>query len=261
MTPEQETEAIRLYYEDRLGYLEIAHQFGFLSTTPIYKLFKRRGLKARRGNYKYTLNPNVFADLNQEQVAYWLGFIYAEGCTSAPNVFSLQSDIKDAEHLRKLLIFLETDRPLLIYNREGNAFGKYMKRRYCIITISNIVLHGRLAELGVVKARTKLKRLTSNLPDMQFRHWLRGYFDGDGCARKTQTLEFSGQHDLLRWIRLMMSFQIGTQSNQTLNPYEHTDKIAALNYGGVYQSKRIADWLYKDATIWLKRKREVINNW
>jgi hypothetical protein len=261
MTPEQEAEAIRLYYEDGLTYLKIARRLGFISNTPIYKLFKRRGLKARKRYYKYTLNANIFDDLNQEQASYWLGFIYAEGCTSAPNVFSLQSDIKDKEHLQKLLDFLETNRPLLIYERKGSSFNYYVERHVCTITICNNYLYARLRECGVVKARTKLHRLKHNLPNEQFRHWLRGYFDGDGCARKTQTLEFSGQHDLLRWIRLKMSKQIGTQINQTLNPYKNTSKIVALNYGGVYQSKRIADWLYKDATIWLKRKREIINNW
>jgi hypothetical protein len=52
-----------------------------------------------------------------------------------------------------------------------------------------------------------------------------------------------------------------------LNPKQHMKLIPDtmlhhwFHFGGVIQCRRIAEYLYRDATIWMDRKRDIIDSW
>lgn len=55
------------------------------------------------GKRKYILNQNFFDDIDTEEKAYWLGFLYADGYNNEKRKeVKIRLAIKDEEHLLKL---------------------------------------------------------------------------------------------------------------------------------------------------------------
>lgn len=128
-------------------------------------------------------NKQAFDKIDTEEKAYWLGFLYADGSIgSSRNSVELQLSSKDKEHLRKFSQFMK-------YNGEiKNKFNKKDKDENtyyesCRITFTNKHLWDALNTKGC----TPRKSLTLKFPDeclfeskSLIRHFIRGYFDGDG---------------------------------------------------------------------------------
>ena len=90
--------------------------------------------KIMKQNNIDTLPPNcdinIFKNINSEEKAYWLGFLYADGNVSLKdNSIELSLQSLDIEHLYKFKSFIKTTNlPTL------NISKKYNR---CRITISN----------------------------------------------------------------------------------------------------------------------------
>ena len=84
---------------------------------------------------------------------------------------------------------------------------------------------------------------------------MRGYFDGDGCittARHGKDLRFEilGTYEFLTMYEKTMNMNIK-------EPKQTKSKAFSVKHGGNRQVKKIYDYLYKDATIYLERKRDI----
>lgn len=92
---------------------DAAAQFGYYHATCIHALKKngieRRDRYARRSQYQ--LNEAFFEQIDNEEKAYWLGFIAADGCVSLRDGYKLRIKLqyKDRGHLEKLLSALDAD--------------------------------------------------------------------------------------------------------------------------------------------------------
>lgn len=55
-------------------------------------MLERLGIKTTYGNHyrKYTFNFNFFEKIDNELKAYWLGFLYADGCIHKINKYGEQ---------------------------------------------------------------------------------------------------------------------------------------------------------------------------
>ena len=82
--------------------------------------------------------------------------------------------------------------------------------------------------------------------------------DADGTLGKYKTLVFSitGSNDLLRGLQnyLLSRFDYGGSICKSYPTSEYTYKWSA---GGNTACKKFAQWLYKDATIYLTRKYDI----
>ena len=56
---------------------------------------------------KHELNENFFEDIDTEEKAYWLGFIYADGYIGETNSMRIELKLDDKEHLNKLIKAIE----------------------------------------------------------------------------------------------------------------------------------------------------------
>lgn len=71
-------------------------------------------------------NEHIFDNIDTEEKAYWLGFIFADGYISSlnakyKNVFELSLSIKDLNHIKKFNSFME-------YNGENTYLDNYRCR-------------------------------------------------------------------------------------------------------------------------------------
>lgn len=216
---------------------------------------ERQGIEQRspaERNRLYALNPHVFDVIDNELAAYWLGFAYADGNVSR-RTFRVGLKAADKQHLEKLKAFMESESPIHTYMIKG-------KYKTAVIEFTDQHLAKRLQELGILSGRPRFGTMITQTPDHLWHHWLRGLFDGDGSAKKNPTIEFCGAEKMMEWIRKVLAKNAGT--NPGLAITKHTSaNLHYLGYSGRKQSLRIAQHMYKDATVWLTRKRQVIDSW
>lgn len=138
---------------------------------------------------KYVYNKDYFEKINTSEKAYWLGFLYADGCITrfykgeVLKSMSLEITLKDAdcEHLIKFKNALESNIPI----QHRIITGKYKADR---IVVNCTKICNDLIKLGC----TPTKSLTLEFPKKDIipqdfiRDFIRGYFDGDGGVSYTE---------------------------------------------------------------------------
>lgn len=221
----------------------------------------------------YPCNEDFFDELNEKSL-YWLGFLATDGNVYKHNytyTVSLKLAKKDEDHLLK---FKEDTRSLSpIHNtiKKANS-DAFKKKEYPAvqITLSSEKIFNRLAEFNIVPQKTHIYRFPEQLknhPDV--RHFIRGCLDGDGWWRlhknngKNQAIEVRvGMCGTPTFVREMFDI-IREKLNINSGSYyiRKSGKTADFEFCAKDDVKKIADYLYRDATIYLERKKRVTGNY
>lgn len=200
----------------------------------------------------YTLNESYFEQIDTEDKAYWLGFITADGCLYK-NQIQISLSIKDEKHLYKFLKNIGTNKGLYYKNVRG------MRMVSAFIDSNKLV--NDLKNLGLTCRKSFTAMPCLKIPSELYHHYLRGIYDGDGTIsvstlRKngktlTWTVGVCGSYGIVKDFNDYMNDR--TKSNATLKHYR---KIYQLNYCGTLVCEEIVNILYKNASIYLDRKKE-----
>ena len=243
-----------------------------ISQVAINNLLRRNGYDAKSAselNRKYPIVEDFFDKINTEEKAYFLGFLYADGYNNTDrNSVNLSLKEDDKEILEKLNNLLQPNKPLQFVNtsnqRKKQGFGN-SQNQYRLI-IANKHISQRLVELGCGKAKThNLKFPTEEqVPSHLVRHFVRGYFDGDGSVSgdKQKQFSFVGTTDFLLPLQHVLMKEL--DFSQTKFDKRHKDRdnnIRSLRYCGNNRCIVFRDWLYKDATIYLERKKNIFDSY
>jgi len=243
------------YEDEKLSIRQVA-KLARTSTSVIHSWLRRFEIPTRTANKdKYSFNSNAFDAIKAETTAYWLGFLYSDACVYQN---SLRLDLKerDEDHLEKFKKFLDSNHKIYPHEREG--FGVVTRKALLVIGSKNMA--SRLKKLGIVPDRTMLNETIRAIPKDLVRHFIRGILDGDGSVRKkSPSFRFVGKPDLLKWIKKEISTAV-TGTNPSLEPTK-SEKVKALEFHGLYLAKRVAHYLYRDATVWMDRKKDIVNSW
>lgn len=201
----------------------------------------------------YDVKSDCFDDLSSEHAAYWLGFLFAELSISRSNI-QISISKKDRDHLEKLRIFLGVNKSI----QDFLVDKKYSVSR---LYFSDRPLADKLRNVYIKPHRTYGEKIFEIIPPLTLNHFLRGWFDGDGSAFKFPQLCFVGRKPYL--MKVQEIFIKNAYANPvTLKTSKGKNKnIGLLYYRGVYRCNEIANYLYRNATIWLPRKRDRILNW
>lgn len=205
-----------------------------------------------RGPKKYLVNHNYFDIIDSEDKAYFLGLIVADGCIFN-NSISIGLQERDGYILEK---FRESiDYTGVIWKVKG--VGKHQNKN--AINVYSKKLVESLSKYGVVPRKT----FTSFLPDIPrhlHSHFIRGVFDGDGCISivkgKVGNFSIVGFKDLIEGIQNILVEDLSLKKTNLYHSKYHKEGILYIVYGGIYNLRKIRDYLYKDATIYLTRKKE-----
>lgn len=208
----------------------------------------------------YSVNENYFDNINTQNKAYFLGFLFADGnnCIQKTTIrISLQE--KDREILEKLRIDIGSNKPLRFISSEykrNNGEGYDYKDKYAL-DVCNKHWCERLSELGCVPNKSLILKFPDYLSDDMLPHFIRGYFDGDGSIVNAK----SGNHA----INLTSTKDFCTSvKNIVFNLFGIDSYIyPASNKNGItyvwalrkkHDIKIFLDWMYKDAELYLERK-------
>lgn len=250
-------------YKQKVNIQKISKIFNCYPHT-IKKLFKLNNIKSislSESHRKYTINENYFDVIDSEDKAYFLGFLYADGCNSPKKGevrLSLQE--QDKEILEKLSDCIGSNKPLR-FRKDAGSY-KNGKSQYAL-TLENKHICNQLIKLGCMEAKTYILQFPTEeqVPSYLHNHFIRGYFDGDGCisVRKTNTkhiaaFSLEGNETFITNVQKILAKNCFL--NLTKMYYRHPEKKTSisLKYYGRKQVKKICLYLYKNANIYLDRK-------
>jgi len=219
------------------------------SVSAIFSKASKMGVRLESDSTLWTKHPvaqweRFFDDLDSELPAYWFGFLWADGYCGEDRVI-LALSRKDWDHVIRFQKdvghgVLETFPP------RGGFGGKGTIR----ITLFSQHLLQTLKKYGL-KARRIIPKVSFD-GDL-FRHFVRGFLDGDGSVRKDgRQILFCGPFDFLDWLvqgiyrqlKILPSMLYKTDSN----------KIFSLRYCKIKHTEELYHWLYSDVTRFLPRK-------
>lgn len=241
-------------YSNRVTIEKIRKKYS-IGRKRIIKLLKENNVVDHQ-NHKYDFDRRIFENIDTEKKAYWLGFIYADGCVSKSkdnriNHLGIKLSSKDINHLYKFKS--DFNLPHEIKLRKENGFGGGFESAMIRLTSKELV--NDLIKIGCVPNKTfiiQFPQINENL----YSHFMRGYFDGDGTISKSNNnkqIAVLGNYDfLLRYQEILIK---NCQISKT--KIRKKNKIYSLSYGGNLNIQKIGQFLYHKHTICLNRKREL----
>lgn len=205
----------------------------------------------------------VFDNIDTEEKAYWLGFIYADGYISYTDsihknryVFEVSLKSSDVEHLNKLNKFFKCETNKVTINKTEGGYR-------CRLFLANKHLWEVLNSYGC----TPRKSLTLTFPKIEvfksknlIRHFIRGYFDDDGCFSRNINVKtvspiigILGTEDILKNILSYSKLEAVIKHDPRHNNaikfifFNKTNGISFINY------------IYQNSSIYLNRKYKLYN--
>lgn len=255
-------------YKKGLSMREVAKQLNVCTSTvknvlDYYNVDKRpphmKGhSKGTSKNRKHFFNLDSFEKIDTEAKAYWLGFLYADGYVSFRGVISLSLQEQDKNHLEKFKSFVNANDINLKYKKSSKSYS---------IDLCSVKMSDDLINLGCKQKKSFTLEFPTEeqVPKHLIHHFMRGYFDGDGCiyiSKNKYGVCFSvlGTPKFLDKYEQYLLNGIGRNKPTKRTHESHwNDETECINYGGKQQVIKIFHYLYKDATIYLDRKFDKFN--
>lgn len=191
---------------------------------------------------KWHINENYFKTWSRN-MAYILGLWFADGCIYGGKMFDITLHAKDKYILKKVAEELEYEGPLY----------DYVDRQAARLNFSCVVIYRDLIALG----GTERKSLTVDFPKIPEEYlpdFIRGYFDGDGCAmnlkgHKLNTAFTCGSKKFIDKLWDILREKAGIEGGS------YDASCVSIKFGK-RDSLKLYDYMYqRDPEIFLERKR------
>jgi intein/homing endonuclease len=229
-------------YQNGKGTSEIAN-IANISLRRVNQILTKENVEKRAFGYwkrQYTVNEDYFKNWSNN-MAYILGFFVADGLIDGKNQLISFSQ-KDREILEKIKAELGSNQPLTQNKRTG----------VFMLNISSKIMKMDLMEIhGIMPNKSKVVKFP-HVPKEYLSHFIRGYFDGDGCIYKDRHFIniVGGSLDFMESL-------VEIFSNQGLGPIlKSFGKHYRVYISGFHNIKNFANWIYHEKEIYLRRKFE-----
>lgn len=240
-----------------------------VSIDSIYNYMKMYGIPySQYYQGLYDCDEDIFKE-ESERAFYLAGFIAADGSLQdrgpSTKVLKICLSEKDASHLHAIRRALNSNHPIHQYLVKPSELVPI--EHYCVeLCIVSKPMFNDLAEYHIVPAKTFIYTFPAWMSSHPLRHhYMRGYFDGDGCASHCglgpgRTV-VQKHFNLVGTKSFVSDYMLALVRDCDLNPCTvgqgQNRKIWSISYSGNGVTRRIREFLYQDATIFLARKRVV----
>lgn len=232
-----------------------------IGVSQVWRMLKKNNVNTKKTVFfyrskirKYWINEEYFQNIDTPDKAYILGLLYADG--NANKRFSqitLKLQEKDKHILEEINQLLEHAKPLIFDKKCKNTHqNKY------ILKITNKVMYKDLIKYGVIPNKTFKLTFPTWLKDELISHFVRGYFDGDGCLylnKKTKAVAWeimgTSQFCLILSEFLCQKMNVKSNISHDRRCRSGIDRLRVRNYPGI---KKICTWMYNNSTLHLERK-------
>lgn len=235
------------------------------SEETISKAIKSVGIEVFRNGVTPSINHHIFDVIDTEEKAYWLGFIWADGCILSTNknkpnyAFELGISVRDIDHLKKFCKFANVPEEK-IKVRKNNSINSDKDYYLCRIQVSSKHLWNTLNNYGCYPNKTT----NEVFPSIDiFTHrslvipFIRGVFDGDGWVYiDNRGLLMSGICGQETFLKTLMTFLPKDLQRDKCLSCNNTEVIKIIKYG-CNPAKEFVKFLYSNSTIHLDRKYSI----
>lgn len=250
-----EKEIVDLYLAGFSG-LKIAKKLQIHQCVVYRILTKHKILRTNKENYKIIFNDSVFEKIDSNEKAYWLGLLMADGQVQnkkqSSKILRIDLENTDAYIIYKFADFLNLD------HKRIKSYINNNDTKFSRLVVPSDKICQDLEKFGIIPNKTFTCLWPYLLEEKYFSHFIRGYFDGDGCItniKKGGTFKIIGTEEFLSKMQeaLIKLLDFNKTKLQERHPERKTN-IRSLEYGGSNQMIRLREFLYKDAILYLKRK-------
>ena len=248
---DEEKTIIDLYVNQKYSQSQIAEKFS-CSTFVIHNVLKNNNIEiVNQPKLNKNQNNNYFDKIDTEHKAYWLGFLFADGCIFN-NQLSIEIHEKDKELLEKFKEDLNLNSKISIRHRKNTVI--------CCIRMSSKHLCDTLSNYGIVQNKTKNTRHLPDVPTNLIPHFLRGLIDGDGWISIDKAGYYhigfvnnyqSTCEDFRRYCNIVTNNLCGAKIT-------YKDGTPCFQVQGKEATKQLATALYQGNTICLSRKYRLV---
>lgn len=243
-----------------VGWDKIKEEFG-LGEDGARRLLKIEGLWVEPAHRSYLLDDTYFDKLDTPDKAYFFGLLMADGCVSRTRQGKIGI----------MSIALESsDRHILDEFREAICFSKHLKETFLIpfasspntrpqvlLRVHNQHMAESLVQHGCVPRKTYGAEYPYHLREDLHKHFIRGYFDGDGCIHIGRhaggiqmTCRFVGSQGVLSGIKAILNKHLGVGGTVV----KKVNIAYSLAYSGNKQATALHDYFYGSGGRCLSRK-------
>lgn len=240
------------------------------SVSSVVKRFNLTPTKA----FKNTIKDDFFDIINSEEKAYLLGFFIADGCINKTTArsngrFSINQSQDDKEIVKAFKKYLNVPNNIQIIN---NSSGVLHRKEQWRLRWTSVHMKETMESMYNIHPNkttdTNFIFPINLIPNNLQRHFVRGFIDGDGYLgdngqKNNFIVSIVGvSEQFLTCIgdlvskETQMSYNIYKSKGKTVDYISlrwSCDKIDKLQ-----KITKLRDYLYKDATIFLERKKEKI---
>ena len=240
-TDDQVAYIVDKYVNNNYTLKQLASEFG-CSYGSIRNLLNKQGIASRGNKNGYPRNELYFNLINTPQKAYWLGFLYADGCVHN-NSNEISINITDKDQVEKFKEAIGAINHKITETKDKrfeNAKTLYQ------FSIRDAQLHADLEKWGCITQKSLQLKTIPNIPRNYVSHFIRGYFDGDGSLHYLKgtdnfRISFIGTKEFLTEIQKEIGTNVSLQHGASGQAY-------TLQISGRKQVERILNYLYKDSS-------------
>jgi intein-encoded DNA endonuclease-like protein len=242
-------------YQNGKTTVEIAKHYN-TNITQICRILERNNIDRRHdGNRKYTVDETYFDIIDTPNKAYILGFFYADGCNYMKRgTISMSLQQGDYEILELIRKELKSDRPLVfVDNTKIRDSGLNRQDQYDLIIHSKYMSQS-LNNIGMVPNKSLILEWP-NLDDDMYRHFLRGYLDGDGhiCSNHSHRVLMVSTRMFCIKAKEYIERELQISCKITKAP-SNNDVTSNLLITHKNDCKKFLDYIYENADMYLDRK-------
>ena len=190
-----------------------------------------------------------FKNIDTEEKAYWLGFLYADGSvSSAEDKIELGLAEKDLHQLEKFKESLGLTNKIC-YREATKSYRISFRSQSC---------KQDLIKQGCVPKKSLILKFPTEeqVPFYLMKHFIRGYFDGDGWFTNTPDCFQVGLIGTSDFINGFLNVVDNINKTNKLFDVHRIDGAKRYIFGAYQDVLNFLNWIYKDANIYLDRKYE-----
>ena len=195
---------------------------------------------------KWGLNESFFNTIDNEYKAYFLGLLYADGSINKDKSITLGLHKQDIDILIKFNDILGYKKPL--------KYQKDVNHNMVVVVINSHQMYNDLINKGCVNKKTfKLSfPIEKIVPKHLIYHFIRGYFDGDGCM-------YIGKKSYTNYANFLSTYDFLIGLGDYIGIKYHLRSIGniwSLSYRSKSRLLKLKDFLYGNSNIYFKRKKD-----
>lgn len=209
---------------------------------------------------KYNIDEEFFNLIDTEEKAYILGMLSSDGnVTIKPYNAKIDLKDEDIDVLIKIMNSMNYNFNIKKYKQKSKIKNKEYIVDMCRLNITNKKIVLKLVEYGIVPNKTENLDFKFSCMDKKlYRHFLRGYFDGDGSVSVDKKNHVSvnitsNEKMIIKFIEILKE-EIENYEPHVYVRNKENENCKTISITKNKEKELFLNFLYKDCNIYMDRK-------